>query len=439
MKNCKKVVRDFLESHGMYYECIDMKKSLDDFIREMDNGLYRRQCSSLQMIPSYIYENVGGVCGKTAVTVDIGGTHVRVASVTFSSDGIPKISDIRRYDTPGVKEVITRRSFFKEIALDLLPFIDNRCVIGCCFSFATQPEKDGDAVVLATGKQLLVPDLVGSEVGKSLREAVEEVKPGADVRVVVINDAVAVVLGGIRPVPGCVFDTYAGFIYGTGTNVSYFEDTKNIADSPAGRKMLVNVESCGYNGFPRGDIDIAFDRNLSDFGIDQFEKMVSGKYQGPLLLEILRKAAEENLFSPVFCTRLAAIKKLPTKELDVFLLGPYGDGILSQCCALNSTEGEEDRTILYYLIDAMIERSARLCAVVLAAVLCKTNTGRNPCRPAYIVAEGSTFYGSLKFRNKLDRYVAAFLNETVGVYLDFFSAEEATLTGAANAAVYFNM
>ena len=198
--------------------------------------------------------------------------------------------------------------------------------------------------------------------------------------------------------------------------------------------MLINVESCGYDGFLRGDVDIEFDKKLSDFGIDQYEKMVAGKYQGALLLEIIRKAVHDGLFSANFATRVKNVTGLPSKELDEYLLRPYGTGILSMCCKDGS---ERDRTILYFIIDAMMERSAVLCAIVLGAVLCKTDSGRDPCRPAFIVAEGSTFYGSKRFRDKLNLYVDSLLNKDIGVYLDFFSVKEATLIGSAVAALGF--
>jgi hexokinase len=437
MTDLKKTVRDFLYRYGMYYESLDAKKALKDFTKEMEQGLARSEPCSLQMIPSYIYETSGIKSGSQVIAVDIGGTHVRVAEIRFLPDGTPKIMTISRYETPGTKRPVSRDEFFQEIARDLEPVVHEGSLIGCCFSFAIQPEKNGDAVVVASGKQLMVSDLIGAEVGENLRSAL-----AADgisgVKIIVLNDAVAVLLGGVRTVPGRHFDGAIGFIYGTGTNISYFEKGERIPGCASGRKMLINVESCGYNGFSRGKIDVEFDKKLSDFGLDQYEKMVAGKYQGPLLLEILRTAVQDGLFSSDFAACLNGVKHLPSKELDEFLLQPYGRGMLASCCDRGKSTGH-DRTILYYIIDALFERSALLCAVVLGAVMCKSGSGRDPCSPSYVVAEGSTFYGSRRFRSKLDFYVSSFLQKEVGVYPEFFSAEEATLTGAAAAALDFEI
>jgi len=434
MNESKAAVVDFLTRYGMYYRQIDKKKAMNDFLREMDAGLTRSHPSSLQMIPSFVYECQEVHRKETVVTVDIGGTHLRVATVRFSSEGVPEVEDIRTYETPGTKQKISRHAFFIEIARCLKPVVRNHKLVGCCFSFAIRPEENGDAVVVASGKQLMVPDLIGAEVGKSLRDAMAEEGMGTDIRIAVVNDAVAVLLGGIRPVPSRRFDGTVGFIYGTGTNVSYFERPENIPGINDHRRMLINVEPCGYTGFPRGAIDTVFDRHLTDFGIDQYEKMVAGKYQGQLVLETVKQADAEGLFSTDFGTKIRLVTHLASKDLDEFICRPYGTGILASCCRGQECIAGRDRTALFYMVKSIIERSALLCSVVLGAVLSKAGIGYDPCCPAYVVAEGSTFYGSPMFRSRLDQYVGTFLNEELGLYTDFFSVKDVTLVGAAVAA-----
>ena len=189
--DCKKTVEEFLFRYGMHYKRIDAEQSLKDFIGEMTVGLARTRPCSLQMIPSYIYETDYIGKEESVIAVDIGGTHVRIAEVHFLQDGTPEILRISKYETPGTKTAVSRDTFFREIARYLKPFIGKNHLIGCCFSFAIRPEKNGDAVVIATGKQLMVPDLVGARVGENLSDALAA-EGFPHIRVVVINDAVVV-------------------------------------------------------------------------------------------------------------------------------------------------------------------------------------------------------------------------------------------------------
>ena len=87
--------------------------------------------------------------------------------------------------------------------------------------------------------------------------------------------------------------------------------------------------------------------------------------------------------------------------------------------------------MLYYLIDSIIERAAKLVAINISAILLKTGQGKKPCKPVCITAEGSTFYKSKLFKNKLDYYIKDYLNDKKGLYCEFIKTENATLIGAA--------
>jgi hexokinase len=155
--------------------------------------------------------------------------------------------------------------------------------------------------------------------------------------------------------------------------------------------------------------------------------MISGRYQGGVILHELKKAVEEGLFSEKFSCELRTMDDLTTEEVSNFLYYPYSDNKLSQCCA----DGSNDFEVLYYIIDAMIERAAKLVTVNLASIMQKTGRGTNPCKPVCIAADGSTFYKLKLFREKLDYYVKSYLNDKKGLYCEFVKAENATLIGAA--------
>ena len=84
--------------------------------------------------------------------MDIGGTDVRIATISFAAAGNPKIGDYKTHPTPGIQEEISSDDFFRTVARYLHPVLDRSRLLGCCFSFATAPKADKDA----TGKQLKV-------------------------------------------------------------------------------------------------------------------------------------------------------------------------------------------------------------------------------------------------------------------------------------------
>ena len=126
----------------------------------------------------------------------------------------------------------------------------------------------------------------------------------SDKEIVLINDAVATLLGGKAKYPDRVFESFIGFILGTGTNTCYIEQNSNIkkSDYLAGKpgSTIINIESGGYNKSPRGLIDEEFDCQTTNPGEYTFEKMISGKYQGGLITTAIKKAAKEGLFTEFF-------------------------------------------------------------------------------------------------------------------------------------------
>jgi hexokinase len=194
------------------------------------------------------------------------------------------------------------------------------------------------------------------------------------------------------------------------------------------RSMLINVESGGYNKFDEGVIDKEIDKNFGDTGQYTYEKMISGRYQGELLWAVIRKALQDGLFSTYFSKKVGLVEEINANEIDEFLNYPYSANKLAECC---STEDPGDRTTLYYLIDAIQNRAAKLVAVNLAAIIKKIGKGSNPCLPICIAAEGSTFEKSKLFRGKLNFYIKEYINDDLGLYCEIVERKNSTLIGTA--------
>ena len=238
-----------------------------------------------------------------------------------------------------------------------------------------------------------------------------------------LNDTVATQLGGMAASHREAYDGYIGFILGTGTNGCYAEKTKNITKyGGAAYKaptMIVNMESGCYAGFGKGEIDRRIDAASAIPEDHQAEKLISGAYLGKILMEALHQAQQEGLIA----SALPAGDEIPMPDVNAFLAEKSG---LLDCLR------EEDRSAARELILALYSRTARLMAVVFASIALQLDAGRE--KPMAIVLEGSTYQKS----PRLQEYLAAELEDlkaAYGIRFEILSAENATLTGSAFAAI----
>lgn len=430
MSRQKQVVKDFLKKYRMDYENINMEDNCKAFITEMENGLEGR-AGSLQMLPTYITVAKEIPLEEPIIVLDAGGTNFRVATCYFDKDKKPVIENYETYRMPGTSGEISKAEFFETMAGYVKGVLHHSKKIGFCFSYPTEvlPNKDGR--LLQFSKEVRVRDLIGAVVGETLLKTISDMGLDGDKDIVILNDSVATLLGGKATYLDREFDSFIGFILGTGTNTCYIEQNNNIkkAGDLVGKpgSTIINVESGGYSKIPQSLIDEEFDNQTVNPGKYTFEKMISGKYQGGLITTAIKKAAKDGLFSDIFAEKINKIDELTAKDVNDFLYYPYSKSILSKCCSNTA----DDAIVLYHLIDCIIERAAKLVAINLSAILLKTGYGTNPCKPVCITAEGSTFYKSKFFREKLNCYIKDFLNDTKGLYCEFVKADNATLIGAA--------
>ena len=431
MLKLKEKVEGFLKKFDMDAASVDLEKNSNIFISEMQRGL--EGASSLLMIPTYIGMEKELPLQELVIAIDAGGTNFRVAVIHFNENKKLVMEDFKLYPMPGTKGEITKEEFFDTMAGYILPVLHRSNKISFCFSYPTEIMPNRDGRLIKFSKEVKVKDVEGELIGKNLMDALKKRGCTEDKSIIILNDTVATLLAGKAAAPDRIFDGYIGFILGTGTNICYAEKCANIVKVPElmqnGGSMLINIESGAYGKAPRGKIDLEFDKTTVNPGDFAFEKTISGAYQGGLILAVMRKAAQECLLTAAAASKLACIKELASKEIDDFLYYPYGDNTLAACCLKN--DGGNDRMAMYYLIDGVLERAAKFVAFSLTAVLEKMGKGSDPCAPACITADGSTFYKSKLFRGKLDHYIKTYTNDTKGIYCEFAKVDNGTLIGTA--------
>lgn len=431
MEDVKAKVTDFLNKNEMNPAHIDTEKTCQIFLQEMQKGL-TAEPGSLAMLPTYIETERQIPLNKPVIVMDAGGTNFRVATVSFDQDGNSKIENFKLFSMPGVKQQVGKDEFFNTMVGYLDEVVDKSANIGFCFSYPIEifPNKDGK--VLYFSKEIKADEVAGNMIGENLNMAISSSANGDKKNIILLNDTVATLLAGRADVKGMSFETYIGFILGTGTNCSYIEQNKNITktkDLDLAKSQIVNVESGGFGKAPQGKIDKDFDQSSNSPGMYTFEKMISGAYLGPICLWTVRTAAEDGLLSKDSAEKLKEIKEISTKDVDDFMSYPEAKG--GPLSSALQSAGEEDLATTYYLIDRLIERAAKLTAVNLSSVAIKSGKGKNPCRPVCIVAEGTTFYQLKSLKQRVEYYLKDYLVNQKGIFYEIINVENATLIGAA--------
>jgi len=435
-RKIKNKVKGFLRKHGMDHENIDIEKSCRTFLKEMEKGLAGEK-SSLEMIPTYIETEKPVPINEPVIAIDAGGTNFRVAVVHFNEKREPVIENPKLYQMPGIKQQVTKKEFFAVMAEYVKDFVDAGKNIGFCFSYPTEISPNKDGRLIRFSKEIKAKEVEGQMIGENLNIALGAIRKDvvggrSDKHVVLLNDTVAALLAGRAGFPDRTFDSYIGFILGTGTNCCYVEQNRNIKKVKGldrTKSQIINTESGAFGKGPLGKIDMEFDQSTINPGQQTFEKMISGAYLGPLCLRTICAAANEGLFSLALAGQLKQIKELTTKDLGDFMYHPTaGSNPLSSALA---GKNEMDIVTLYCLLDRLIERAAKLAAIKLSSAALKSGRGCNPCRPVCIVAEGTVFYQLKTVKQRVEHYLKTYLEDRKNIYYEIVNVENGTLIGAA--------
>ena len=419
----------FLEQHKMRAADIDIRKLVETFTTEMIGGLEGRD-SSLRMIPTYIEADNEFFTEMPVAAIDAGGTNFRAATVKFTSQGKLELSDNVTASMPGLDGEISKEEFFETIAGHIKPITDKCNRIGFCFSYPTEifPNKDGK--LLQFCKEVQAPGVVGEMVGKSLLETLGT----PEKQLVLLNDTVATLLAGKSSSFGKEYDSFIGFILGTGTNTCYIENNRNIPktkDLDPEKSQIINVESGNFSKAPRTEIDIEFDNTTGNPGNYSFEKMFSGGYIGGLCLYTIKKAAEEGYFTPSSTEKILSLGQLTSEDANNFISeGSSERGPLQSCMAT-----EKDEANCAAIIESLVDRAAKLVAANLAAVLLKTDKGKSADRPVLITIEGTTFYKMNNLKPQFENYFGEYLSGERERYYEFTEVPQSSLIGAALSAL----
>ena len=416
---------DFLKKHGLRAEDVDSDKVLDFFSSEMKKGLDGEE-SSLAMIATYTEAGNDIPDGESVIVMDAGGTNFRTCLVTFN-DGVAEISDFQKVGMPGAKKEVSKKEFFSILADNIQRFMGKSKKIGFCFSYAAEITPDHDGIPLMFSKEIKAPEVIGKRLGKEL--LAELAGRGYDTEgmtVSIVNDTVATLLAAKAAYKGDA-STYIGFILGTGTNTAYVERNSNIKKlSLSEGSQIINVES-GCLKLELSETDEEFMKTTKDSNSYHLEKKISGAYLGPFALFVLKKAAEEGVFSSQSVEKLSGMNDLETKDVGGFLREA---GDFSNPLSFFSAN-KEDAKNAYIIMRSIVERSGKLTALNLTAAVIASGEGDDPRRPVVINADGTTFYKTCFLEDYVKEYLDQILWKKEGKVCQIVSIDNSPTIGAA--------
>lgn len=438
--NPKYAVSAFLGRNNFMVGGPDVNSTINAMMFDMEEGLVRNptnplgQGPSLDMIPTWAVPPDSSPQNKSVIVIDAGGTNFRSCLVTFNGEGVPLISDLKKMAMPASDREYSKKEFFETIAGYLDHLKDKASRIGFCFSYAMSITPEGDGKVIQFSKEIKAKEVIGSLVGASLADALVARGWKRPEKIILLNDTTAALLAGASgAINGKVYDSYVGFILGTGMNAAYIESSPiaKIANfaTKVPEAQIVVCESGKCNKVPRSKFDEMLDGTTNSPGLYGYEKMCSGAYLGSLGRIALCEAGREGFFSPDLSHAFSNLDNLELKDMDQFFYGPYRTdtklgGILSHAT-------DDEREAVYRMLDAIIERSARLAAVNIATVILKSGKGYNPSRPVCVLCEGTTFLKTHNLRDRVIGYLNKVLTEDRGIWYEIVTMENAVTLGTA--------
>jgi hexokinase len=387
------------------------------------------------MLPTFIEFGKKLHPENSVIVLDAGGTNLRSAVVSFDKNSKPVISGITKTVMPGIENIATKEEFFNAIYKNVSKILNESNRIGFVFSYPIEVVPDMDGRLIRFTKEVKAPEVEGEFIGKNLLDVIKKKGFAAEKKIALLNDTVALSLSGILAFPNRKFESFIGFVLGTGMNACYIEKNRNIKNLSEKKPdpenlQLINIEAGNFSKGPAGKIDEVYNSRTLNPSAARLEKLFSGAYLGGLTLEVLKTAASQGMFSDRICRMFERLETIKSREIDDYLNYPPADSVFKDYLDLMN---EADRVLVYFLLDSLIERAAVISAIVIAASLLKSGSGKNPCSPVCIIAEGRCFYNMKNFKSRLDCYLKNTLASRGQYYFEIQRVENAVLLGAAAA------
>lgn len=412
-------------AHSITLTTTQLMEIRDQMVAEIAQGLAQPN-QTIKALPAFTRLPATLHDGQVVV-LDAGGTNVRAAQIAFQQNEVSFVQPKQRDETlmSQAQEVgaISAEVFFQRQA-DLVhqvcqqPEFD----LGYCFSYPSTNTPDGDAQLVTWTKGINVENVVGRSLRELIGKAIANNQQTAR-KIPVLNDTVTTLLAGAW-LADC--DQYIGLIAGTGLNAAAFYPVNQITKLTREEKqgwsesdlMAVNLEIGNFHPkFLSAFDDALNEQRVHDHPNKQrLEKAASGRYIAPLFGQVVGREV---------CMNLPAEYAFDPNDIQshagmVANLRDYPNLHIAQAAR------------------AVIERSADLTAVVLAAIIKGQNASNTEQHTVTtgILIEGTLFWKTEGYKERVEQQLRQlipahitpqFLHNDLAVQTNFIGIGYATL------------
>ncbi|KAG1223849.1 hypothetical protein G6F35_004399 [Rhizopus arrhizus] len=254
------------------------------------------------MIPSFVTKMPKGNETGTFLSLDMGGTNLRIAAVELKGAGKSIVHELKRCPSIELKtgEGAMFFDWIADAVRDLITieakhlFTQNQVegketlALGVCWSFPVDQTAVDRGTILRMGKGFTLKNTEGNDLADMFHEAFKRKKLNVKVTAI-LNDTVGTLVAHAYTNPECRI----GLIFATGINAAYPEKVSAITKlAPEVRnnytpntEMLINTEIdiFGTEAYlPLTKYDLALDLSHNQPKFQLYEKMLSGAYMGEL-------------------------------------------------------------------------------------------------------------------------------------------------------------
>ncbi|KAH7378821.1 hexokinase [Pyrenochaeta sp. MPI-SDFR-AT-0127] len=421
-----------------------LKEIVNVFRQELDEGL-SKDGQNIPMNISLVHNLPTGKEKGTILTLDLGGTNLRVCKVVLHGDEMEEEErstldqeqyripqELKTSDAETLWTFIAERvgEFMKKEGLDKVYSKDNPMPLGFTFSYPATQECIDHAVLQTWTKGFDIKGVKGKDAAQQLRERLEETNLPLEL-ICVINDTVGAMIAYAYNDP----KTIIGAIFGTGCNAAYMASLSDIKkldskdnrvteaqgdkNSEREKKMAINCEYGAFDNshrvLPRTKYDKQIDAESPRPGEQTFEKLSAGLYLGEIFRLILEDLTDRGLiFTDQDTVKLRESYALDTgflSEIEDDESPKFADTRAMFSKALNLDPSDVEIELSRRLAELIAVRGARLCACGIAAICTKENISNG-----HVAADGSVANKHPKFHRRWAKALGEILdwNEEVG-------------------------
>ena len=422
-----------------------LKQIVQRFREELEEGLVK-DGQSIPMNISWVHNLPSGREKGTILTLDLGGTNLRVCKVTLLGDhegGKGKSTlEQEQYRLPQSLKTGSADNLWTFIAEKVAAFVQAKGLdrqyslekpmpLGFTFSYPATQHRIDHAILQTWTKGFDIHGVEGEDVAKHLREKLKERKLPVQL-ICVINDTVGAMIASAYNDPA----TIIGAIFGTGCNAAYLAHVSSIGKldpdderitaasthngTNKGKEMM--AINCEYGAFdnahrvlPRTPYDKRIDEESPRPGEQTFEKLSAGLYLGEIFRLVLVDLMDRGL---VFQTQKEegkeGLKNLYRPyTIDTSFLSQIEDDqspsfsatrdLFAQTLALDPSD--IDLEVARRIAEMIAVRGARLCACGIAAIC-----GKEGIQSGNVAADGSVANKHPKFKRRWARALGEVLD-----------------------------